>query len=50
MFARMAHEQFISFGGEIDDEQVHPAVCSASCGMHLVYLYMNQVFISILFG
>ena len=24
-------------------KQVHPAVCSASCGMHFIYLYMNQV-------
>ena len=34
---------------EIAIEQVHPAVCSASCSMHFVYLYMNQVVISILF-
>ena len=37
----------IANGVEIDVEQVHPAVCSASHRMHLTYLYINQVFICI---
>ena len=38
-----------SNGLEIAIEQVHPAVCSASCRMHFAYLYMNQVVIFIFF-
>ena len=43
-----SHGLSIKFERAITIEQVHPSVCSASCGMHFVYLYMNQGVISIL--